>query len=173
MARRFLIYGLVDPRTHELRYVGKSCKGMIRPKERHHAHCRNWEENLLRQNLKPTIVVFHETDCADFLKEAEIFWIKYFRSIGCRLTNMTDGGEGSLGSKPSLETRQKMSLARIGKPSGMKGKTVPEERRERISNSLSALKLKRVFTAEHRAKLAAAKIGKPGNNRKKEVTHGT
>lgn len=28
MSARFIIYGLVDPRTEEIRYVGKSSSGM-------------------------------------------------------------------------------------------------------------------------------------------------
>jgi len=38
-------------------------------------------------------------------------WIKYGREEGWRLTNATDGGEGSVGWNPSIETRRRMSAS--------------------------------------------------------------
>lgn len=46
---RFLIYGLVDPRTNEVRYVGRSSSGLVRPK--HHS-----------VDARPTIVVLEKFD---------------------------------------------------------------------------------------------------------------
>lgn len=167
MASRFLVYGLIDPRNGELRYVGKSCSGMKRPRQLHHAYCRNWENSLRKISLKPEVVVFEEILEESELSDVERFWVANFKFLGADLTNLTEGGEGSSGCRPGSETRKKMSLSRMGKPSGMKGKTVPEERRKRISESLKSLGIKREFSAEHRAKLALAKIGRPGNNRRK------
>ena len=45
----------------------------------------------------------------------EIFYIAHYRSLGHRLTNMTDGGEGSVGYVPSAEHRAKTSAAGKGK----------------------------------------------------------
>jgi hypothetical protein len=33
---KYLIYGLVDPRDNLVKYVGKSSKGLIRPKQHFH-----------------------------------------------------------------------------------------------------------------------------------------
>ena len=47
---------------------------------------------------------------------------------GC-LRNRTDGGEGVAGKVVSIETRQKQSAAKKGKPSAWKGKTASPETR--------------------------------------------
>jgi hypothetical protein len=44
----------------------------------------------------------------EYWEGAERFWIAHFRSIGCRLTNVADGGRGALGLTHSEETIAKM-----------------------------------------------------------------
>ena len=74
------------------------------------------------------------------------------------LTNLTDGGEGSLGIVISEETRQKLSIARLGNKSRT-GHKLSIETRQKMS--VSALgKKKPLITEEHRKKLSLAKIGK-------------
>jgi hypothetical protein len=117
MVNAYLVYGLVDPRSGELRYVGKSCSGLARP--RAHArrlkwdrgHCRNWVKSLVDAGLKPEVEVLEGHETAEALVEAEKHFIAYFRSIGCNLTNVTAGGDGTWGTTKSPETRLKMSLA--------------------------------------------------------------
>jgi hypothetical protein len=114
-----LIYGLIDPRNGQLRYVGKSMSGLTRPKG--HAtpsglkkssgtHKGNWIRQLMDGGLKPEIVVLECSDVAT-LCEAESFWISYARFIGCDLTNATDGGVGRLGHShiPSENARARIS----------------------------------------------------------------
>ena len=130
---RYLIYGLIDPRNGELRYVGQSLRGLIRPKERHYAHCWSWEENLLKENLKPTIVILEELSEESQLNDAEISWIALKRSEGVRLTNMTDGGEGV--KNPPLEVREKQRIANLGNKNGLGHKYVmSEERKKQVGN---------------------------------------
>lgn len=113
---KFLIYGLVDPRTQELRYVGKSTKGLLRPRQhmtpaflrRDTGHKGNWIRQLQAEGLKPEIEVLETHESAEALPDAEQHFIAYFRSLGCRLTNHTDGGEGCVGRRLSAE-----SVARI------------------------------------------------------------
>lgn len=121
---QYLIYGLVDPTTNQLKYIGKSCYGLRRPMghttegylKREKTYKANWIRSLLQQALKPRIIILQEFQDPDILNEAEIFWIRYFKEMGCKLTNATNGGGGSLGSKRffSIETRRKMSLAKKG-----------------------------------------------------------
>jgi hypothetical protein len=74
------------------------------------------------------------------------------------LTNLTDGGEGSLGIVISEETRQKLSIARLGNKSRT-GHKLSIETRQKMS--VSALgKKKPPITEEHRKKLSLAKIGR-------------
>jgi len=116
------IYGLVDPRDGQLRYVGQTVRPIIVRYKQHlvkaktnRAHRDCWITSLLNLGLKPNWVVFQELDSKDILDQAEIFWIAYFRAMGCKLTNCNDGGRSNSGWTPSAETRAKMSLASKGK----------------------------------------------------------
>ena len=139
MTSRFLIYGLVDPRTGQVRYIGKSCKGMERPKEHgrpwHINHDRgykgSWLRLLKRLGLTYSILVLEEVPEGDspYLGSVECEWIAYGRHVGWPLTNLTDGGDGQspgyvtrpetralqravkLGRKKSAETRARMRAA--------------------------------------------------------------
>ena len=70
---RFLVYGLLDPCTGELRYVGKSARGMLRPKEHFkpnarigHTHIAHWLAKLWRDSAQlPSILILKE--CASDL----------------------------------------------------------------------------------------------------------
>ena len=65
--------------------------------------------------------------------KCEKFYIKFFKSIGMELTNATDGGDGM--KNPSVETRNKMSLARIGKSPINKGVPCSAKTKIKISNA--------------------------------------
>lgn len=112
---RFIVYGLVDPRTGQLRYVGKSTSGLKRPKAewknalngREGKRKTNWIKSLAASGVgRYSIVLFQGFDDDEILCQAERFWIAYFRNMGCRLTNDTDGGEGVSGYVQSAELRK-------------------------------------------------------------------
>ena len=113
-----LVYGLIDPRTGELRYVGKSCSGLARPrqhlcpKQSPVTHRGSWITGLLRDGMKPEIEIIEVHDSASSLADAERFWIAYFRFVGCRLTNHTDGGDGVVGHLHSTEAKAKIRARR-------------------------------------------------------------
>lgn len=112
------IYGLVDPSTGKLRYVGLSTRGAKRPmvhiydNPRGRSHHANWLRSLRRRGLRPEWLVLER--CADkaTLSAAEKFWITYFRTRGFDLTNSEDGG---FNGSPSAEARAKMSAAKKGR----------------------------------------------------------
>lgn len=123
---RFLIYGLVDPRNGQLRYVGKSQSGHRRPKQhsmptylkKENTHKANWIKQLLSENLKPYIVTIQEFEDPDILAQAETHWIAYFKQMGCPLTNQCRGGEGFTGKhseewKMAASTRTKRWMAAL------------------------------------------------------------
>lgn len=121
MSRHFLVYGLRDPRTNEIRYVGKSSSGRRRPRAhispsnlaKESTYKANWLRSLLRLGLRPEVVLLEEVADAGLLSQAEIRWIAVGRAaIGARFTNATDGGEGVLGLVMSPNARQKMSKAK-------------------------------------------------------------
>lgn len=168
---RYVIYGLVDPRDGRLRYVGQSSKGLKRPVEHWKSsrclkardHCHSWVRGLLDAGHVPSIVIIHQLDGSHDIRarlnDAEVFWISYFRSCGCDLTNMSAGGTGTTGVEPwckgrhlSEEHRRKIGEKSKGRTSPLKGKSISESQRKAISKANS----NRVFSEETRRKIGEA-----------------
>lgn len=115
-----IIYTISDPETKEVRYVGKSAVGESRWKEhlkgsslKLRTHKNNWLRSLVSKGLSPVFTVIETVESEAQLDAREIYWIAAYRDMGARLTNATNGGEGSTGRVLSLETRQKQSQKRI------------------------------------------------------------
>jgi len=115
------IYGLVDPISGQLRYIGQTMRPLQKRLIDHtsesrttHTHKSNWIRTLLSRGLVPGIILIQEVD-DEIRNQAEIFWIAYFIGLGCPLTNCTEGGEGWRGYRHSEESKLKMSLAKKGK----------------------------------------------------------
>lgn len=95
------IYTLEHPITKEIRYVGKTNN----LKRRLHSHWTEghksktktgkWLKSLKKLKLKPIMTILDET--TDDWQQLEMYWISQFKTWGFRLTNHTDGGEGSYG----------------------------------------------------------------------------
>jgi hypothetical protein len=147
-----IIYALCDPTTQEVRYIGKSVKGMCRPKS-------HWNERtktrfktyrlyrwLNKLSEPPTIRVLEVCETKEELSLREMLWIAVY-SLGNRLTNMTKGGEGTVGRFHSEETRRKIGESKIGKSYG-KGRKLSEEHKQKLRN--------RIITEEARRNNSAA-----------------
>ena len=121
----------------EIRYVGKSTRGLIEPKfqmnmartklndgtYRSHRYVHNWIRKLQSSGLKYRIEILEvfSNDAADAeLDSAEIKWISHYRSLGNNLTNLTEGGGGI--SNPSQSTRDKLRKQKLGDKNPMFGK---------------------------------------------------
>jgi hypothetical protein len=116
----FYVYGLIDPITKELRYIGKTKNIKIRYRDHLRGlneknHKANWIKGLLKNNLKPEIIIIEENESEKECFSSEIFYIEYFKCIGARLTNLTLGGEGASVHRMSDEIRKKISLSHTGK----------------------------------------------------------
>lgn len=94
-----IIYGLTDPTTSMIRYIGLSSRGLTRPRE-HRSHlssatdtyCNRWLRLLKRNGLSFGVVVL-EVLCNEVdLAEAERRWIAFGRTCGWPLTNTSSGG---------------------------------------------------------------------------------
>lgn len=74
-----VIYGLIDPNTKELRYVGYA-KDMRKRFNQHHrlsvlkknTHKNNWIKSLLVQGQKAELIIIEEYQTAEELPQAEI-----------------------------------------------------------------------------------------------------
>jgi hypothetical protein len=174
MARN-LIYGLLDPRTYEVRYVGQTSQGMRRPAQHWTAsslahetnkHKRNWLRQLLRQQLTPLITILEHVNRATRLDAREKYWIKKLRDAGVRLTNLTEGGCQPRGYKWSLEGRINQSWAQRQRFADPCERRAHGERiRRRWASGSFRKKMRAVrkaqFTDAVRVKIARTLGGKP------------
>jgi hypothetical protein len=111
------IYILQDPNTEEVKYVGKTTnikkrfyqhtnKTVIQQCSRRR-YLSNWLLKLLNNNQKPIITIIDEIDGEWIWLEQ--YWIEQFKQWGCKLTNLTTGGEGLVGYTHTKETINKLS----------------------------------------------------------------
>ena len=168
MERRWEIYILHDPQTHETRYVGVTFRGKRRLIEhlsravmggKTHRDC--WIRSLIARHLRPGYRVIEQGQ-GDGWQAAERWWIALLRQA-CDLVNQTDGGEGFLGYVPTPELRRKWAEMHTGVPyppgriNGMKGKRHSPEAIENIRAASTG----RIMPDSMREKLSALKKGKP------------
>lgn len=136
------IYSLHDPRTGQIRYIGRTIAPPKRRLINHVAEARHdtsqwhtpkcqWIRELLALGLRPILRVL-EAGTGDGWATAEILWIKAAREAGVLLVNTSDGGEGNLGYSPTPETRRKLSEAGKGR------KLSPENRAKLIAAGAAA-----------------------------------
>lgn len=154
------IYGLLDPRTKELRYIGKTTTTLRDRLNKHMTEARSksknyhklfWIRALIEEQLRPEIIEIEEVLDIGVLDDRERYWIAYYRSMGANLVNLTEGGDGA--KEVTKETRAKLSAASKGKPKtpehrakigaarrGIKRPPLSEEWRTNISNGLKGEK---------------------------------
>ena len=90
------IYGLVDPETGKMRYVGKSNNPKVRYQyhlqdKKTNPHKTAWICGLSERGLKPELVILEETTQKQW-EERERYWIKRYRDEGAPLVNILEGG---------------------------------------------------------------------------------
>lgn len=144
-----VIYGLADPRTGTVRYVGFTTEGWMRLK-RHIKEARrgranhrcNWLRELDQLGLLPEMRVL-EFVAFDEWQKKEQLWIA---QLSPGLVNDTLGGDGRLGHRVPLHVREKIAAK-------LRGRKMPEQQREKLSQALRGKKK----TAEHVAALRGKK----------------
>lgn len=161
---KYVVYGLYDPRTNELRYVGKTTYGVYRRMRGHYRSARigrntyvaHWLTNLRRDGLAPTVRILDTCLFPELLNDLERDWIRRARKQGARLTNLTDGGEGALGRRLSDEAKARISAAAKGNTK-CAGRQVSDETRARMGAAQRAqyatpegLERRRRIAATHR-----------------------
>lgn len=106
------IYGLICPKTKEIKYVGKTIqplkqrlKGHLSVTDNDLTYRANWIRNLKKENLKPEIILLETCDDNNW-EEREMYWINYYSKL-VTLTNYTKGGNG--GHITKISTKLKLS----------------------------------------------------------------
>lgn len=111
LGKDVVIYALLDSELN-VRYVGATCIGINNRLRQHiraaragcNSHVYRWLRKVqLDVTIKEIDFVSKESDW----ESAERKWIKHFNELGCKLTNMTKGGEGGMANKQSEEQRLK------------------------------------------------------------------
>lgn len=131
-----VIYGLLDPNTKELRYIGYTSNQKSRYMAHHSlsklriiSHKNNWIKSLIAKDQKAEMIILERYQTAVELLEAEIDLIAYYKFIGCNLTNSTLGGDGFIsGFKYSKARNLAISKSKLGS-------THSEESKKKMSES--------------------------------------
>jgi hypothetical protein len=151
MDKKTYIYALTDPRTNEVRYIGKAdepstrLKHHLKPKQLQVKTAKNsWLKNLLADNIQPKLKIVEEVFIENW-ENRERYWIAYYTSLGYRLTNGTKGGDGGA---PNEEARKKISRT-------LKGRKLSVEQRQKMSDSHKG----RIFSENTKKKISEAKKG--------------
>lgn len=150
MSKTTFIYALCEPGTRTVKYIGKS----KHPKQRFTEHLResatfdsylgHWLLSLSRRGEVPNMVILSEVPM-ELGDAEEIRYIAAARnSLGMRLVNATDGGDGL--NNPSRETREKLRRAITPERAEFigalnRGKRLSQQERKNISIKNTGRKL--------------------------------
>lgn len=155
--------------TGKVFYIGKGVKYRANATKSRNQY---WKNIVKKYGYSIEILSYWESE-----KEAlnhEKLLISCFKDMGYKLANLTDGGEGSIGWNPTIETRQKMSISRKnisdelrkklsdvaqGEKNAFYGKTHSEETKKRMSIAAKSRKpsfLNKHHSEETKAKMAAS-----------------
>lgn len=112
-----IIYGLLDPRTRELRYIGKTIQGTTKKRlknhlstaHKEHTHKARWIKSLLASGERPICIELVRAPGND--NELERVYIRGFITSGAQLTNLSAGGEGGAPSREVIEKMRRAALA--------------------------------------------------------------
>ena len=161
-----LIYGLLDPRTNQVRYIGKTIEPLRRRLKSHIVAraCKypvnRWVKKLYDAGLRPEI--FEIEAIAGNWQEVEQFWIAYFKFLGADLLNLAPGGDWAPRDNGANQRREATVTARgptLGQIRAIKDlrKRLDEDplfRAEWYEKQQASIK-----TPEYRAKMSALKMG--------------
>jgi len=111
---RVFIYALRDDRKNDIRYIGKTSRSLQWRLDRHRWAAKSgttWVHNWVRStNDQVSIILIEEVARAN-ADAAEVKWIAEYRARGCRLTNISSGGESGHTFSLTPEQRSKISAA--------------------------------------------------------------
>lgn len=147
----FYTYAHYKP-TGGIFYIGKGVNGRAYEMGRRNVH---WKRVVAKYgNPHVEILANWNTEIEAF--DHEKLLIASFRDMGVKLVNITDGGEGTSGSKHSEETKARMSEIAKQRP------PVSEATRLKLSKSLTGKKIGKRYemTDAIRKKMSDARKGK-------------
>lgn len=137
-----IVYGLYDPDTQALRYVGQTVNGLARRLANHlspsglkkHLRVASCLKNLLSRGLMPDARILAVASTREQLDELEIRHIASAIESGADLTNLCAGGKVNSGFKKSADAVAKIIQARVGS-------TTPDSTKKKISQAMTGRKV--------------------------------
>ena len=164
------LYALIDPRTVEIRYIGKTTNPKARYKghlyDQSKTHRGAWLRVLRRLGLKPVMNILEPIGSSKEAAVREQELIRDYRDEEYNLVTATAGGEGMPGFHHTAKTKQKMREAALGRErstetrrkigAASRGRECSVKTRQKLSEAMSG----RQRTAEHCANIRKAKLGK-------------
>lgn len=147
---KYTIYKLIDPISNDIRYIGLTFNTLKQRLGSHlgetgKSHKCNWIKKLKSNGLRPIIESIEDNISSyDECCLREIYYIDYYKNIGCNLTNSASGGNKN--KKMSDETKKKMS-------DSAKNRTFKLVLTEETKRVLSKKSKERFQKEEERAKL--------------------
>lgn len=155
--QKVYIYALIDPRNNNIRYVGKTIELNKRfwahKNDKNKSHKVNWIKSL--KGLDPKLIVLDICSSKDW-EFWEQYWISQCKTWGFKLTNLTDGGAGSIRRKQSIEEKEK----RANKIRGTK-------RSEKTKILMSEIRIGMKFSDKHIKNLSLSHKGKAPKTKKR------
>jgi hypothetical protein len=152
MSELFYVYEHTRNDTNKIFYVGKGKAGSGRS-EKIQGRNQYWHRVVAKAGYTVRKIVEDISEPLAF--KTEIQRIEELKSLGIKLCNMTNGGDGVSGYKHTKEGLTKMSESQIGEKGNMFGKHHPEEVKKKIS--AEGLGLKR--SEETCRKISEAQLG--------------
>jgi len=159
------VYGIIYKATNKINgkiYIGQTVQPLNKRIIEHLCHAllkkdNSYFHNAIRKYGKENFIweIVAECNLLEELNRAEVKTIEKYNTFENGY-NLTRGGEGSIGFKPSNETKRKMSGSHMGK-------TLSEEARRKISESQIGEKnynFGRCPTEETKRKMSESHIGK-------------
>ena len=167
MDNNVFIYGLVEKNNNTLKYIGKTTdikrrlRRHINERFLHDSYKDRWIRKMVNYNIDIDIIIIDSVEQKEW-QYWEKFYISYYKYIGCKLTNGTNGGDeppSTKGRKHTEESKLKMSKTKKGKPVPWlnDGKERTEDHKKNLSKSLKGRKSPnkgKKFNEERRKKLS-------------------
>lgn len=165
MTKQFYVYTHAKP-DGSIFYVGKGLKARVNKVQRPH---NSYHTRIIEKYGVENIIIESKLcESEQHAFDLEVFMIWMFRKMGVKLTNATDGGQGTSGRVVSVDQRLKMSASiRLffkNNPESLikaglarRGKKHTTETRAKMSR---AWKTRPAMTTETRAKLSASNMGR-------------
>lgn len=157
--QKVYIYALIDPRNNHIKYVGQTMyikrRFWTHKNDKNNtikSHRINWIKSL--KDLEPELLILDQCLETDW-EFWEKYWISQCKTWGFKLTNLTEGGQGTI-RKQSKEEKIKRGLV-------AKGKKRSEKTRKLMSESRMGMK----FTEQHKLNLSLSHKGKAPKTKKR------